>query len=81
LLRVIKAAADIHSFNVKNRFALEQDGGWTRDQIEARCERRYKHATTCIPVFRREEGREWINLYFVKNDTGEVEKEGPLKLL
>ena len=80
-LRVIKAAADEHSFNVRNRFALEQDGGWTRDQIKARCERRYKHATTCIPVFCREEGREWIDLYFLKNDTGEVEKEGPLKLL
>ncbi len=80
-LRVIKSAADTHSFNVRNRFALEQDGGWTRDQIEARCERRYKHATTCIPVFCREGGNEWIDLYFLKNDTGDVEKEGPLKLL
>ncbi|AUX08309.1 hypothetical protein AArcSl_0659 [Halalkaliarchaeum desulfuricum] len=80
-LRVVKAAADEHSYNVRNRYDLEQDGDWTRDQIEARCERRYEHTTTCIPVFHREGGNEWIDLYFLQNGTGEVEKEGPLKLL
>ena len=80
-LRVVKAAADKHSFNVRNRFDLEQEGGWTREQIETRCERRYEHATTCLPVFYREGGEEWIDLYFLKNGNGRVEKEGPLKLL
>jgi hypothetical protein len=80
-LRVIKAAADKHSYQVRNRYDLEQEGGWTRDQIETRCERRYEHATTCIPVFCRDRGREWIDLYFLKNGSEEVEKEGPLKLL
>ncbi len=80
-LQVIKAAAGTHSFNVRNRSDLEQEGGWTRDQIEARCEQRYEHATTCIPVFCRDGGEEWIDLYFLKNGSGAVEKEGPLKLL
>ncbi|WP_222912667.1 restriction endonuclease [Natrinema sp. SYSU A 869] len=80
-LRVIKAAADQHSWNVRNRNDLEQDGEWTREQIETRCNDRYKHATTCIPVFRRDEGEEWIDLYFLNNGTGEIEKEKPLKLL
>jgi hypothetical protein len=80
-LRVVKAAADKHSFNVRNRFDLEQEGSWTREQIETRCERRYEHATTCLPVFYREGGEEWIDLYFLKNGNGRVEKEGPLKLL
>lgn len=30
-LHVVKAAADEHSFNVRNRYDLEQDGEWTRD--------------------------------------------------
>jgi hypothetical protein len=80
-LRVIKAAADEYSWEVRNRYDLEQDGGWTREQIETRCERRYEHTTTCVPVFCRDESREWIDLYFLKNGTGDVEKEGPLKLL
>jgi hypothetical protein len=80
-LRVIKAAADEYSWEVRNRYDLEQDGDWTRDQIETRCERRYEHTTTCVPVFCRNETREWIDLYFLENGTGEVEKEGPLKLL
>ena len=80
-LRVIKAAADEYSWEVRNRYDLEQDGGWTREQIETRCERRYEHTTTCVPVFRRDRGQEWIDLYFLENGTGEVEKEGPLKLL
>ena len=80
-LRVIKAAADEYSYDVRNRYDLEQDGDWTREQIETRCGRRYEHTTTCIPVFCRDEGEEWIDLYFLENGSGEVEKEGPLKLL
>jgi hypothetical protein len=79
-LRVIKAAAGQHSLNVRNRYDLEHDGGWTRDQIEARCEQRYKHMTTCVPVFCRDQGQEWIDLYFLDNGTSEVEKEGPFFL-
>jgi len=80
-LRVIKAAADEYSYQVRNRYDLEQEGDWTRNQIEARCERRYEHTTTCVPVFCRDRGREWVDLYFIENGAGEVEKEGPLKLL
>jgi hypothetical protein len=80
-LRVIKAAADEHSHNVLNRFALEHEGDWTRDQIETRCENRYEHTTTCVPVFCRDGGEEWVDLYFFETSSGEVEKEGPLKLL
>lgn len=80
-LRVIKAAADRYSWDVLNRSDLEQGGEWTRNQIEIRCEQRYEHTTTCIPVFCREDGEEWIDLYFIDNGTGDVEKEGPLKLL
>jgi len=80
-LRVLKAAADEHSYEVRNRYDLEQEGDWTRDQIETRCEDRYEHATTCVPVFCRNNGEEWIDLYFLVNGTGKVEKEGPLKLL
>jgi hypothetical protein len=80
-LRVVKAAADEHSWEVRNRYDLEQDGDWTREQIETRCDRRYEHTTTCVPVFCRDQGQEWIDLYFLENGSGEVEKEGPLKLL
>ncbi|MFK5604890.1 5-methylcytosine restriction system specificity protein McrC [Haloferax volcanii] len=80
-LRVVKAAADEHSWEVRNRFDLEQDGDWTREQIETRCDRRYEHTTTCVPVFCRDRGQEWIDLYFLQNGSGKVEKEGPLKLL
>jgi hypothetical protein len=80
-LRVIKAAADEYSYQVRNRYDLEQEGDWTRDQIETRCERRYEHTTTCVPVFCRDGGREWIDLYFLENGSGKIEKEGPLKLL
>jgi len=80
-LRVLKAAADEHSWEVRNRYDLEQDGDWTREQIETRCEQRYEHTTTCVPVFYRKHGQEWIDLYFLQNGSGEVEKEGPLKLL
>jgi 5-methylcytosine-specific restriction endonuclease McrBC regulatory subunit McrC len=78
-LKVLKAAADEHSYDVRNRFALEQGGDWTREQIETRCADRWEHTATCIPVFCREEGEEWIDLYFLAN--GEVDKEGGLKLL
>ncbi|MBX0286599.1 McrC family protein [Halomicroarcula sp. F28] len=80
-LRVLKAAADEHSFNVRNRYDLEQEGDWTREQIELQCDDRYEHATTCVPVFCREDGEEWVDLYFLVNGSGEVEKEGPFKLL
>jgi hypothetical protein len=80
-LRVIKAAADEYSYQVRNRYDLEQEGDWTRDQIETRCEQRYEHTTTCIPVFCRDRGQEWIDLYFLENGSGTVDKEGPLKLL
>jgi hypothetical protein len=80
-LRVVKAAADTHSWKHRNRAALEQGGDWTRDQIETRCEQRYEHTTTCVPVFCAENGQEWIDLYFVANGDGTVTKEGPLKLL
>jgi len=80
-LRVLKAAADEHSYEVRNRYDLEQEGDWTREQIQTRCEDRYEYTTTCIPVFCRENGHEWIDLYFLVNGTGEIEKEGPLKLL
>lgn len=78
-LRVVKAAANEHSWNVRNRNDLEQDGDWTREQIETRCESRYEHSTTCIPVFCHDGGEEWIDLYFLQSGT--VKKEGPLKLL
>jgi len=80
-LRVVKAAADEHSYNVRNRSDLEQEGEWTRDQIERRCEQRYEHTTTCVPVFCRDGREEWVDLYFLNNGAGEVEKEGPLDLL
>lgn len=80
-LRVVKAAADEYSYKVRNRYDLEQDGEWTRDQIEARCEDYFEHTTTCIPVFRRESGDEQIDLYFIENGSGNVEREGPLELL
>mgnify|MGYP007135058047 FL=1 len=80
-LRVLKAAADKHSWEVRNRNDLEQGGNWTREQIETRCKQRYEHTTTCIPVFCREQEQEWIDLYFLQNGSDNVEKEGPLKLL
>ncbi len=79
--RVITAAANRYSYAVRNRYDLDHEGEWTREQIELRCEQRYEYSTTCIPVFCRENSEEWIDLYFLKNGEGEVEKEGPLKLL
>lgn len=80
-LRVVKAAADRHSWNVRNRNDLEQDGEWTRERIETECEKRYEHTTTCIPVFCRDNGEEWIDLYFLDNGSGGLEREKQLKLL
>lgn len=79
-LRVIKDAAGKYSYQVRNRFDLEDDGGWTRHQIHTQCKQRYEHTTTCVPVFCREGGNEWIDLYFIDNAKREVEKEGPYKL-
>lgn len=80
-LRIVKAAADEHSWDVRNRSDLEQGGEWTREQIETRCNEEYAHATTCIPVFCHGSGEEWIDLYFLRNGSGEIVKEGPFKLL
>ncbi|MCU4744216.1 5-methylcytosine restriction system specificity protein McrC [Natronoglomus mannanivorans] len=80
-LQVVKAAADEHSYNVRNRYDLEHGGDWTREQIETRCGRRNEYTWTCLPVFYQEGGEDWVDLYFLKRDTGAVEKEGPLKLL
>ncbi|WP_138007007.1 5-methylcytosine restriction system specificity protein McrC [Halalkalirubrum salinum] len=80
-LQVVKAAADEHSYNVRNRSDLEHGGDWTREQIETRCSRRNEYTWTCLPVFYEKDHQDWIDLYFLKRDTGEVKKEGPLKLL
>ncbi|MFC7070611.1 restriction endonuclease [Halobaculum lipolyticum] len=81
-LRVVKAAANEHSFKARNRSALEQGGNWTREQIETRCAQRNKHVYRCVPVFRIEDetSNEWIDLYFI-DGTGDVEKEGPFRLM
>jgi len=80
-LRVIKSAANEHSWNVRNRHDLQLEGEWTRDQIQDRCDQRYEHTTTCVPVFRNEDGNDLIDLYFLQNGGKAVEKEGPFKLL
>ena len=80
-LRVLKRAADELSREVNNRNGLEQSGEWLRDQIRVRCESRSPATTTCVPVFRRENGQELVDLFFVNETSNDVEKEGPLKLL
>lgn len=85
-LRTVKAAADTHSYKVLNRSELEQEGTWTRERIESMCSGKgWGGTTTCVPVFNRDNGEEWIDLYFynrgVSDPTEKVQKEGPLKLL
>lgn len=84
-LRVVNAAADTLSDEFRSRTDLEQDGKWTRRQIETACERRSPETTTCVPVFRRDGGREQVDLYFVTRDeTGSPESvsvEGGFRLL
>jgi McrBC 5-methylcytosine restriction system component. len=79
-LRIINAAAETHSLNVQNRYDLEDNGGWTRDQIRTQCKQRYEYTTTCVPVFVRDDGVEVIELYFIDTTSGNVEKEGPFRL-
>jgi len=64
-LRVVNAAADTLSIQYPSRSDLEQDGKWTRRQIETHCQERPAETTTCVPVFRRENRKERIDLYFV----------------
>jgi hypothetical protein len=80
-LRVIKAAADEHSYQVRNRQDLEYEGEWARDQVEYRCEEPNEHVTTCVPVFRRAEPDEWIDLYFLFDRARTVTKADSFKLL
>jgi len=67
-LRVVNAAADTLSTQYRSRSDLEQDGKWTRRQIETQCRERSAETTTCVPVFRREHREERIDLYFVTRD-------------
>jgi len=64
-LRVVNAAADTLSTQYRSRSDLEQAGKWTRRQIETQCRERSAENTTCVPVFRRENHKERIDLYFV----------------
>lgn len=67
-LRVVNAAADTLSTQFKSRSDLEQEGKWTRRQIETQCRKRSTDTTTCVPVFRPDGGSERIDLYFVTRD-------------
>jgi hypothetical protein len=67
-LRVVNAAADTLSTQYQSRSNLEQDGKWTRRQIETQCRERPAELTTCVPTFRRENRQERIDLYFVTRD-------------
>lgn len=84
-LRVVNAAADSLSNEYRARSELEQEGKWTRRQIETHCRERSADTTTCVPVFRMDKSAEWVDLYFVHRDeTGspvDVEVEGGFRLL
>lgn len=84
-LRVVNAAADSLSSRVRSRSDLEQSGQWTRRQIKTQCQQRSAENTTCVPVFRREQNEELIDLYFVTKGEGddriEVEIESGFRLL
>ena len=70
-LRVVNAAADTLSTQYRSRSDLEQDGKWTRRRIETQCREHSAEITTCVPVFRRVNHEERIDLYFVtRNDDG-----------
>ncbi len=64
-LRVVNAAADTLSTQYRSRSDLEQNGKWTRRQIETHCQDHSVGSTTCVPVFRKEGRDERIDLYFV----------------
>jgi len=84
-LRVVNAAADTLSTQYRSRSDLEQDGKWTRRQIETQCDQRDSESTTCVPVFRNENGKERIDLYFIltegKGAPLRVEVESDFRLL
>jgi len=84
-LRVVNAAADTLSTEYSARTDLEQGGKWTRRQIETECGRQSSNTTTCVPVFRRADDDELIDLYFVTRDAdgmpAEVSKVGGYRLL
>lgn len=84
-LRVVNAAADTLSTRYKSRSDLEQQGRWTRRQIETHCEERSASSTTCVPVFRRDGHEERIDLYFVtrdeNNNPAQVSLVGDFRLL
>jgi 5-methylcytosine-specific restriction endonuclease McrBC regulatory subunit McrC len=84
-LRVVNAAADTLSNRHQSRFDLEQQGKWTRRQIETQCAKRPAETTSCVPVFRREGRVERIDLYFVTRDESgtptEVTLEDDFRLL
>ena len=66
-LRVVKAAANDHSFKVRNTSDLEQGGEWTREKIEDLCEKYQGFGNVrCVPVFIRDEPEEFIRLYFLE---------------
>jgi hypothetical protein len=82
---VVNAAADTLSTEFRSRSDLEQDGKWTRRQIETQCREYSAENATCVPVFRRENNEERIDLYFVTLDEDgtpvEVSVVGDFKLL
>ncbi|GAB3686542.1 hypothetical protein GCM10028857_18750 [Salinarchaeum chitinilyticum] len=84
-LRVVNAAADTLSNRHRSRSDLEQQGKWTRRRIETQCNAREAESTTCVPVFRREDGEEHIYLYFIERDENDVPTavtvEGGFRLL
>ncbi|SDN15237.1 McrBC 5-methylcytosine restriction system component [Halogranum gelatinilyticum] len=67
-LRVVNAAADTLSYDHRSRSDLEQQGKWTRRQIETHCKERSSDEMTCVPVFRRNGRKERIDLYFITRD-------------
>lgn len=84
-LRIVNAAADALSTQFRSRSDLEQEGKWTRRQIETQCREHSAETATCVPVFRRENHEERIDLYFVTLDEDgtptEVSVVGDFKLL
>jgi hypothetical protein len=69
----------------KSRSDLEQQGKWTRRRIETQCREHSAETTTCVPVFRRENREERIDLYFVTHDEEgrptDVSEVGDFRLL
>jgi hypothetical protein len=84
-LRIVNAAADSLSASHQTKSDLEQGGKWTRKQIQTYCGDYDSKTTTCVPVFRREQHRERIDLYFVTwgedGNPTKVTLEGGFRLL